>query len=111
MHKINESEKTYRFGQTGPKYLIEGPRLKAGVVRLEAGEDFKTHYHNIMEENFLVTEGEITFKVDNETVVCGAGDFIHIEPGERHYLKNTGNTPCKAVFMLAPATDNDKYED
>lgn len=110
MFKINENEKPYRFGETGPKYLTEGPRLKAGVVRLAAGEDFKAHHHKIMEENFFVTEGQITFTVGGEAVVCGVGDFIRIEPGEAHYLKNTGGVPCKAVFMLAPAADNDKYE-
>jgi len=111
MFVINENEKEYRFGNSGPKYLLEGPRVKLGIVQLQKDEDFKNHYHKIMEENFLILEGEIEFTVDGKTTVCKKGDLIHIEPNEKHYLKNIYDGVSKAVFCLGPAADADKYED
>jgi len=111
MFIINENEREYRFKTSGPKYLLEGPRVKLGVVQLQKGEDFKNHYHKIMEENFFILEGEIEFTVDGTAAVCKPGDLIHIEPGERHYLKNIYGGVSKAIFCLGPAADNDKYED
>ncbi len=111
MFKLNEMDREYRFGDSGPKYLMNGPRMKFGVVVLQGGQDFKRHYHNIMEENFFIIEGEIEFDVDGEIVVCKKGDYIHVEPGESHYLKNTTDKPAKAAFMLAPYQEQDKVEE
>lgn len=111
MFVVNEKEKQYRFVNSGPKYLLDGPRVKLGLVQLQKDEDFKAHYHKIMEENFLILEGEIEFTVDDTTVICKPGDLIHIEPSEKHYLKNIYDGTSKAVFCLGPATDSDKYED
>lgn len=110
MFIVNEKDKEYRFGDSGPKYLMRGPRMNFGVVRLKSGEDFQAHYHNVMEENFFVLEGKIDFTVDGEQHTLGAGEFIHIEPGQVHYLKNNTDTPVKAAFALAPFMEKDKVE-
>jgi quercetin dioxygenase-like cupin family protein len=110
MLKVNESEFEYRFGDSGPKYLLRGPRMNFGVVVLQAGQDFRDHLHNIMEENFFILEGELEFIVDGNTLTARAGDLVHVEPGEAHYLKNTSNAPAKAVFALAPFQEKDKVD-
>jgi hypothetical protein len=35
MDIINENEKEYRFGDWGPKYIIKGPRMNMGIIRLK----------------------------------------------------------------------------
>lgn len=110
MFRVNESEKEYRFGDSGPKYLIRGPRLSCGVVVLKAGQDFKAHYHKHMEENFFILEGELDIYVDDKLVKAQKGDLVHVEPNEKHYLINNSSESAKAVFALAPFTENDKYE-
>ncbi|SNT10409.1 Cupin domain-containing protein [Anaerovirgula multivorans] len=109
MVKVNESEKEYRFGDSGPKYLRKGPFLSAGVVVFNPGQDFACHYHQVMEESFLIVEGELDFYINNELVKCVEGDLITAEPGDSHYIKNTGSKIAKAVFMLAPFQEQDKY--
>ena len=64
MQLVREKEREYRFGDNGPKYLRKGPRLSAGIVVLLPGQDFKNHYHNIMEESFLVLEGNLDISID-----------------------------------------------
>ena len=54
MFVIKENEREYRFGDSGPKYLMRGPRSNFAVVKFNPGQDFPAHYHEIMEENFYV---------------------------------------------------------
>ena len=33
MYIINENEREYRFGDSGPKYLMKGPRMNFAIVQ------------------------------------------------------------------------------
>ena len=57
MYIVDEKDREYRFGDSGPKYLMKGPRMNFALVQFMPGQDFKAHYHNIMEENFLHSGG------------------------------------------------------
>ncbi|NCC86455.1 MAG: cupin domain-containing protein [Clostridia bacterium] len=110
MFIVNENEKEYRFGDNGPKYLMQGPRMNYALVQFQAGHDFPAHYHNIMEENFYILEGEIDVVVDDIVHHLEKGDFIHIEPGEVHYCINNSDATMKMVSTLAPYQESDKIE-
>ena len=110
MFIIAENEKEYRFGDSGPKYLMKGPRSNFALVQFQAGQDFKAHYHNIMEENFFILEGEVDIEVDGVCHTLKAGQLIHIEPKEVHYVINRSNGPVKMVSTLAPYQEVDKVE-
>lgn len=108
MFVLNEKDREYRFGESGPKYLMKGPRMNFAVVRFLPGEDFGAHYHNVMEENFFILEGKVDIIVDGKKNVLSEGDFIHIEPGEVHYVINNYDVPVKMVSTLAPYQESDK---
>lgn len=108
MFIINESEREYRFGDSGPKYLMKGPRMNFAVVQFQAGESFQAHYHEIMEENFFILEGEVDIVVDGVTHSLKVGDLIHIEPNEVHFVINKSDKPIKMISTLAPYQENDK---
>ena len=108
MFLLNENEREYRFKDSGPKYLMKGPRSNFAVVQFMPGQDFEAHYHNIMEENFYILEGKIDIVVDDVVNNLKAGDFIHIEPGEVHYCVNNYDVPIKMVSTLAPYQEVDK---
>ena len=110
MFIIDENEKEYRFGDSGPKYLMKGPRSNFALVQFQAGQDFKAHYHNIMEENFFILEGEVDIEVDGVCHTLKAGQLIHIEPKEVHYVINRSNGHVKMVSTLAPYQEVDKVE-
>ena len=44
MFVIKENEREYRFGDSGPKYLMRGPRSNFAVVKFNPGQDFPAHY-------------------------------------------------------------------
>lgn len=110
MFIIDENEKEYRFGDSGPKYLMKGPRSNFALVQFQAGQDFKAHYHNIMEENFFILEGEVDIEVDGVCHTLKAGQLIHIEPKEVHYVINRSDSVVKMVSTLAPYQEVDKVE-
>ncbi|MGL4741775.1 MAG: cupin domain-containing protein [Sarcina sp.] len=110
MFIVNEKDFSYRFLDSGPKYLIRGPRLSFGVVVLKPNEDFQNHKHDVMEENFFILEGTIKFLVNGNEIIAKKGDFVHIEPTESHYLKNIGTTNAKATFCLGPYKEIDKID-
>ena len=103
MFVVHEDDFEYRFGSSGPKYLMKGPRMNFALVRFD-------HYHNIMEENFYILEGKVDIVVDGNVNTLTAGQFIHIEPGEIHYVINNYDRPIKMVSTLAPYQAVDKVE-
>ncbi len=109
--KLNETEIPYRFkGQSGPKYLMRGPRSDFGMVVLLPGEDFQTHYHSHIEENFFTLEGSAEIYINGEVYQLEPGDFIQVPPKNPHYLINHGATPWKAIFSKAPFDEKDKTD-
>lgn len=110
MFVINENEREYRFGDSGPKYLMKGPRMNFALVQFMPGQDFRAHYHNVMEENFFILEGKIDIVVDGVVHTLGEGDMIHIEPGEVHYCHNIYDKKVKMISTLAPYQEVDKVE-
>ncbi|NLV57606.1 MAG: cupin domain-containing protein [Clostridiales bacterium] len=110
MFIIHESEREYRFGDSGPKYLMKGPRMNFALVQFQPGQDFKAHYHHVMEENFFILEGEVDIVVDGVMHHLTQGQLIHIEPMEIHYLINNSDRAVKMISTLAPYTDPDKVD-
>ena len=43
MYIINENEREYRFGDSGPKYLMKGPRMNFAIVQFMPGPVSYTH--------------------------------------------------------------------
>lgn len=110
MFIIDEKDKEYRFKDSGPKYLMKGPRMNFAIVQFQAGQDFQAHYHNIMEENFYILQGEVDIVVDNVVHHLTKGQFIHIEPKEVHYVINRSAGIVQMVSTLAPYQQTDKIE-
>ncbi|MBQ3701718.1 MAG: cupin domain-containing protein [Oscillospiraceae bacterium] len=110
MFLVHENDFAYRFGDSGPKYLMKGPRMNFALVQFQPGQDFPAHYHNIMEENFYILEGKVDIVVDGTVHTLEPGQFIHIEPGEIHYVLNRYDKPIKMVSTLAPFQEKDKIE-
>ena len=110
MFIVDEKDKEYRFGDNGPKYLMQGPRMNFALVQFMPGQDFQAHYHEVMEENFYILEGTVTIFVDGTAHTLKKGQFIHIEPNEVHYVKNSSSSVVRMVASLAPFKEGDKVE-
>lgn len=110
MFIADEKDFEYRFKDSGPKYLMRGPRSNFALVQFPPGCDFKAHYHEVMEENFFVLEGEIDVVVNGTVYHLKEGQLIHVEPQEIHYLINNYDRTAKLISTLAPYREVDKIE-
>ncbi|HNY18843.1 MAG TPA: cupin domain-containing protein [Flexilinea sp.] len=110
MDIINENEKEYRFGDWGPKYIIKGPRMNMGIIRLKPGQKLTPHFHKVMEENFYIEKGNVQLNVDGTVYNLKPGDVVRCEPNEVHALANVSSEEARVIFMLAPYMESDKFE-
>ena len=70
--------------------------------RLAAGNSFQLHYHEDMQEIFVLLRGHVTMQVGDETVVMNAGDTVIVEPTEIHQMTNDSDELAEyLVFGIA----------
>ncbi|MDI6704072.1 MAG: cupin domain-containing protein [bacterium] len=108
MEKVNEKEREFRFGDSGPKYLHRGPYMEWGIIVLKPGDTLGAHYHEQIEEVFYFVEGTPKMIIDEETCRVTEGDAFRIEAKERHNIINDTPNPIKTIFIKAPYNPKDK---
>ena len=108
MERINESEKTFRKGDSGPKYLFRGPKIDWGAMVLKPGERMGAHGHKEVEEAFYFVEGASEMIVNDVPHSAEEGDAFRIEPSEKHDIQNNTDSPVKIVFIKCPYLPDDK---
>jgi mannose-6-phosphate isomerase-like protein (cupin superfamily) len=86
------------------RVLLEKADLQPGRVqminwaRLGVGKRFARHYHEDMQEIFIIVQGKAEITVGAETAEMNRGDTIIIDPREIHQMQNIGS---EAVEYLA----------
>ena len=87
------------------KVLFQRDELQPGVAqminwaRLPAGSSFSAHYHEDMQEIFIIVAGEAEMVVADQAVVLGRGDTIAIDPREIHRMTNRGSEDVEYVVV------------
>ena len=76
------------------KVLLEKADLRPGRVQminwasLGSGKAFAPHYHEDMQEVFILVQGEAEITVGAETATLRRGDAVVIDPREVHRMRN-----------------------
>lgn len=88
MKKVHENDFEYRDGKV--KYLMRGPSIDWGVIRLKQGELMggKPHGHNIIDETFFFFEGDGIMIIDDKEYPAPQGSVFLLEPKEMHNIRN-----------------------
>ena len=87
------------------KVFFQRPDLQPGVVqmvnwaRLPPGKRFASHYHEDMQEIFVVMQGEAEITVGSQTAVLGRGDAVLIDAREVHSMQNLGSDDCEYLAV------------
>ena len=84
------------------KALVKVGELKSKIQTvnyawLEEGESFSPHKHNDCEELYFFLEGKGEMKIDDKIFTVKKNDFVVVEVGEWHSLKNTSSK--KLIFL------------
>ena len=80
------------------------PRFNLAVITMQPHRHGpETHVHADEDDAFYVLEGELTFTVDAEEVVAGAGTFVLVPPGVPHTFANRSDDVARVLNVHAPA--------
>ena len=106
----------HRPAGTGPSFwgpgdlytfLVTGEESGGAYFAMEAlvprGGGPPPHIHANEDETFHVLEGRVTFRLGDETILAGPGDFVHVPRGNVHCFRNDGETPARLVLTFTPA--------
>ncbi|MEI7702654.1 MAG: cupin domain-containing protein [Planctomycetia bacterium] len=55
---------------------------------LPGNSSFQRHFHQDMQETFVILSGEVEMHVAGERRVMQAGDTVIVDPGEIHQMRN-----------------------
>ena len=61
------------------------------------------HTHANEDETFYVLDGSPTFRLHDEFVVAGPGDFVSVPKGVLHNFRNLSDRPMRMILTFTPA--------
>ena len=70
--------------------LLEGRVQMVNWCRMEPGKAFRAHYHEDMEEVFLILKGQAKILVNGKEAGMAEGEAVVIPLREVHEMKNVG---------------------
>ena len=108
MEKLNEKDREFRGGDSGPKYLIRGPKWEGGIIVFKPGQKLGKHYHNDVEETFYFLEGSPLMVINDKEMRVTPGDVFRIEPKETHNIINDTQKDTRIIFIKCPYLPEDK---
>jgi mannose-6-phosphate isomerase-like protein (cupin superfamily) len=79
--------------------LLDGKVQMINWARLPPGKSFQSHYHEDMQEIFILVAGTAEMTVGDESREAAAGDMIVVEPREIHSMTNVGQTDVEYVVL------------
>jgi quercetin dioxygenase-like cupin family protein len=90
----------------GPRVLLrsEESEGEVGVVetRPSPGTGPPLHQHDF-DEAFYILEGELTFRLRDETIRAGPGDLVFAPRGVPHTFANLSDAPARQLIVITPA--------
>jgi mannose-6-phosphate isomerase-like protein (cupin superfamily) len=70
--------------------LVAGQVQMVNWAKLPVGKSFQTHYHEDMQEVFVIVCGQAEMNVEGKLVHLVEGDAILVAPREIHTMRNIG---------------------
>lgn len=87
------------------RVIADKPMFQSGHVqmlnwaRLPAGSSFRRHYHEDMQEVFVLIRGVVRMTGDALTVEMTPGDTVLVQPGEVHQMHNDGSEDAEYIVF------------
>ena len=108
MQRVNEKEKEFRHGDSGPKYMLRGPNHEWGIIVFHPGQSLGLHKHEKVDETFYFVSGAPQMVVNGVPHRVTQGDAFRIEPGEAHDIINDTSDDTPIIFIKCPYLPEDK---
>jgi len=79
--------------------LLSGRVQMVNWSKLPAGKSFQSHYHEDMQEVFVLVDGTVGMRVDGREFRLDAGDCVLIDPHEVHSMTNASDRDVSYVVF------------
>jgi len=79
--------------------FIEGRIQMVNWAFLPKGKSFRSHYHEDMQEVFIIIKGHVRIIVDNEQEELCKGDMVVIPVGSVHMMENIGKVGVEYIVI------------
>ncbi|WP_436500282.1 cupin domain-containing protein [Actinokineospora sp. HUAS TT18] len=89
--------------ETGGRLAIVEQLLPPGAVGAAP------HIHHGHEEDFVVTQGSITFDTADSDLLVPAGGVVSVPRGAAHGFRNTTDQPAACIVTFTPAGYEDYF--
>ena len=107
LHRASGTGRSYWGPGDLYTFLVTGEESGGAYFAMEAlvptGGGPPPHIHRNEDETFYVLEGEVTFRLGDDSVVAGAGDFVNVPRDTVHCFRNDGSEPARIVLTFTPA--------
>ena len=68
-------------------------------ARLPKGSSFQLHFHEDMQEVFILLSGQVDMRCGSQTVAMRAGDTVIVDVREAHKMTNTGDVDAEYLVF------------
>lgn len=79
--------------------LIDGRVQMINWALLPAGKAFEAHYHEDMQEIFIILSGSVLITIGQESETLAKGDAVIIPPQAIHVMKNVGSENVEYIAI------------
>lgn len=91
------------------KERTNAKQIAADVVSYAPGAENRDHYHN--SESFIyIIQGQCEVFINGKSHHVGPETMIFLEPGDRHWMRNDGNSEMKMIEAFAPNADYKSFD-
>jgi mannose-6-phosphate isomerase-like protein (cupin superfamily) len=90
--------------------LLARSDLSVIQERVPPGAAEVRHRHQHARQFFYVLSGVATLEFDDEALSFGAGEGVHVEPGQRHRFVNRSDEHVVFLVISAPTSAGDRIE-
>jgi mannose-6-phosphate isomerase-like protein (cupin superfamily) len=91
--------------------LVNRPDLSVIQERMPPNTTERRHHHQRARQFFFVLRGALVIEVEGTVHTLEAEHGLHIEPGQRHQVRNPGPHPAEFLVISEPTTAGDRIEE
>ena len=79
--------------------ILKGQIMMVNWAQLPGGSSFQRHYHEDMQEVFVLLSGKVRMTVGEAICEVTAGDTVIVDPREVHEMQNLQQTPAEYIVF------------
>jgi mannose-6-phosphate isomerase-like protein (cupin superfamily) len=68
-------------------------------AKMAAGNSFRPHYHEDMEEIFIILKGKARIQIREEEAILAKEEVVVVPMGEVHEMKNIGDEEAEYIVI------------